>query len=382
MQWISGIIGGSKKGIDVWLIASLIPIVLAGIVTLMEFGGPGIGELATRQMVFIAIGFIVMIAISRVDPGVLYRSKMVLFLYLIGLVMLILLIPFGETINGARSWFDFGIVSFQPSDLVKLMLVIILSKYLAHRHIEIKRFKHIFITFVYLAVPFLFIFFQPDFGSAFILIAIWIGMILAAGIPFKYMITLVFLLAGIGGLVYVTLLEPYQQERIVTFFQSEPDEQGSGYNSRQSMIAVGSGQLFGKGLGYGTQSRLQFLPEHETDFIFASFAEEWGFIGSLLLLFAYASLIARILQQTKPQYSNFSRLYAVGLSTYFVSHAFINIGMNIDMLPVTGITLPFMSAGGSHIIAEFAGLGVLLSLGKSTSSHYIEGSEMTMDELV
>jgi rod shape determining protein RodA len=166
----------------------------------------------------------------------------------------------------------------------------------------------------------------------------------------------------IGGLLWGFVFKPYQKARIMNFLNPLADVRGSGYNAYQSMIAVGSGQVVGKGVGFGTQSRLNFLPEYETDFIFAAFSEEWGFIGSLLVIICYIIILWRITRLAIRGQTNFEILYAVGLGIYFATHIVINIGMNIGILPVTGITLPFMSYGGSHLIAECLGLGILFSL--------------------
>jgi rod shape determining protein RodA len=165
-----------------------------------------------------------------------------------------------------------------------------------------------------------------------------------------------------GSLLWGFVFKDYQKDRIMTFLNPLADVRGAGYNAYQSMIAVGSGQLIGKGVGFGTQSRLNFLPEYETDFIFASFSEEWGFIGSLIVLLCYGIILWRITRLAINGQTNFEILYAVGLGVYFVTHIIINIGMNIGILPVTGITLPFMSYGGSHLVAESIGLGILFSL--------------------
>jgi rod shape determining protein RodA len=154
----------------------------------------------------------------------------------------------------------------------------------------------------------------------------------------------------------------YQKKRILNFITPSADIRGSGYNARQAMITIGSGQVFGRGIGYGTQSRLQFLPEYQTDFIFAAFAEEWGFVGVIILIGLFSLIIARILYSASKGETNFEILFGMGLAIFFVSHLIINIGMNIGLMPVTGIPVPFMSYGGSHLVTEFVGLGLLMSM--------------------
>jgi rod shape determining protein RodA len=197
-------------------------------------------------------------------------------------------------------------------------------------------------------------------------------MILISGLSKKHLL----ILAG-GGLIIGVLLwgfvfKPYQKARIMNFLNPLSDIRGTGYNAYQSMIAVGSGQVIGKGVGLGTQSRLNFLPEYETDFIFAAFAEEWGFIGSILVLMCYGIIFWRITRLAIAGTTNFESLYAVGIGIYFFSHTVINIGMNIGLLPVTGLTLPFMSYGGSHLIAECLALGILFALFKHKRSIHQE----------
>jgi rod shape determining protein RodA len=247
---------------------------------------------------------------------------------------------------------------------MKLILILVLAKYFSRRHVEIANVKHIVISGVYALIPFLLVLLQPDFGSAIILFAIWFGMTIVSGISKKHL----FLVLGGGALAFILLwsfvFAPYQKARIMTFLNPLTDIRGAGYNAYQSTIAVGSGEVFGKGIGYGTQSRLKFLPEYQTDFIFASFAEEWGFIGVILLLLCFGVVIWRVLVVAMTGATNFETLYALGLAIFFMTQFIIHVGMNIGLLPVTGQTLPFVSYGGSHLVTEFAGLGILMGMRK------------------
>jgi rod shape determining protein RodA len=224
--------------------------------------------------------------------------------------------------------------------------------------------KHIIISAFYAFIPFILIFLQPDFGSAIIVFFIWLGMTMVSGVSKKHLFAVFLLgLLAFGGL-WFAVFEEYQKQRIITFFHPLTDIQGAGYNAFQSQIAVGSGQIFGKGVGYGTQSRLQFLPEYETDFMFAAFAEEWGFIGVFIVFGLFGVLLWRILSHAIVGATNFETLYAVGLAILFMSHFTVHVGMNIGLLPVTGITLPFLSYGGSHLLSEFVGLGILVGMSR------------------
>jgi rod shape determining protein RodA len=215
---------------------------------------------------------------------------------------------------------------------------------------------------LYAFVLFGLLFLQPDFGTAIVIAAIWLGMVLVAGIRIRHL-ALVF---GIGaltlGLLWQFGFADYQKERIVTFLNPLSDIQGAGYNAYQSTVAAGSGQLWGKGIGFGTQSKLQFLPEYETDFIFAAFAEEWGFVGAIGVLVLFGIVLWRILALAFVGATNFESLFACGFAIMLLAHCIIHIGMNIGLLPVTGLTLPFMSYGGSHLLTEFIGLGILASM--------------------
>lgn len=247
---------------------------------------------------------------------------------------------------------------------MKLVLVLVLAKYFSRRHVEIRDIKHIFISGFYAFVPLVLVLFQPDFGSAMIILFIWFGMVLVSGISKLHL----FLVVATGAIIFASLwmfaFAPYQKARIYNFINPLSDIHKTGYNVFQSTIAVGSGQITGKGLGFGTQSRLKFLPVPQSDFIFAAFAEEWGFVGSSLILLLYILVIWRILYSASFGASNFEILFGMGIAIFFMSHILINIGMNLGLMPVTGIPLPFMSYGGSHLLIEFSGLGILMSMRK------------------
>jgi rod shape determining protein RodA len=240
--------------------------------------------------------------------------------------------------------------------------VLILAKYFSRRHVEIRDIKHIFISGIYALIPIILVLLQPDFGSAMVLFLIWFGMVLVSGISKKHLFTVFMAGALLFGILWMFVFAPYQQARILNFLNPLSDSHGSGYNASQSTIAVGSGQLTGKGLGFGTQSRLRFLPEPQSDFVFAAFAEEWGLIGSIIILLLFALTIWRILYNASYGATNFEILFGMGIAIFFMSHILINVGMNLGLMPITGIPLPFMSYGGSHLLTEFMGLGILMSM--------------------
>jgi len=355
--------------IDWLLVFFIVPIIFAGLFTMKSFiPSEGATNFFGKQIIIILISFLVFFIFSFIDFRSLKQSKVIVFLYILFCSILLLLFLLGSVSNGAKSWFDFGSFSFQPVDLMKLVLVIILAKYFSRRHVEIRNIKHIFISGIYAFFPFVLVLLQPDFGSAIIIFLIWFGMVLVSGIS-KTHLFLVFISGALAVmLLWVFVFAPYQKARIANFLNPLADIHGSGYNSYQATIAVGSGQIFGKGLGFGTQSRLKFLPENQTDFIFAAFAEEWGFVGSILVLLLFGLMIWRILYIASHGATNFETLFGMGVAIYFMSHILINIGMNLGLMPVTGIPLPFMSYGGSHMITEFAGLGILMSMRKDSRS--------------
>lgn len=346
--------------IDWFMLASAIAISLLGLVTMRSF----VPEHAffERQLVWIALSIIVFLIASLIDYSFLRRTPIVAGLFIGISLVLALIYVFGSIVLGSQNRFDLGLFALQPTDLAKVVLAIVLAKYFARRHIEIKHYRHILVSGAYAFSMFVLVFFQPDFGSAIIIFAIWFGMVLVAGISWRHLA----LLTVVGVVVLAALwsfaLRDYQKERIMTFLHPLADIQDTGYNAYQSTVAVGSGELTGKGIGYGTQSKLQFLPEYETDFIFAAYAEEWGFLGVVLLVGLFGVLIIRILAIAVHGANNFDSLLAAGIAIYFLSQFVVHVGMNMGMLPITGTTLPFMSYGGSHLMTEYLTLGLLMGL--------------------
>jgi len=347
------------RHIDWLLFSASILLVASGLVTMNVFNEPNI--FFQKQLLWLIIGIIAFFiaSISRVS---FLKHTTIIVAFFITSVFLFILLFFIEPIQGARSWLSFGPILFQPVDPSKIVLIILLSKYFSRRHIEIANIRHILVSGAYALVFFLLILIQPDFGSAIIIFLIWLGMVLVSGISKKHL-ALIF----IAGIIAFSGLwqfgfEPYQKERVLSFLHPLADIEGAGYNARQSKIAVGSGEIFGKGIGYGTQSRLKFLPEYQTDFIFAAFAEEWGFAGTVSLFVLFSIVIWRILAAAMSGASNFEMFFGIGVAIYLMSHFTIHIGINIGLLPVTGTPLPFLSYGGSHLITEFTALGILMGM--------------------
>jgi rod shape determining protein RodA len=355
--------------IDWWLIISVVLLTFLGLVTMYTFDGDN--AYFKRQIWWIGIALCGFCISAIPDYRFLRIGNTTFYIYLSTIFLLILVLYVGETVKGAQSRFDLIFFSLQPSDPAKLVLITVLAKYFSKRHELIGDFKHILVSGAYALIIFVLVCIQPDFGSAIILFSIWFGMVLVAGIKFRHLA----IVCGIGIVTFMGMWQfvfmEYQKDRIMTFLHPLADIQGTGYNAYQSTIAVGSGQLLGKGVGYGTQSKLQFLPEYETDFIFAAFAEEWGFIGVIVLFSCFGVVMWRLLHHALHGATNFERLFAVGVALLYISHFFIHIGMNIGLLPVTGTTVPFLSYGGSHLLTEFLGVGMVIAMARYTKRHYV-----------
>lgn len=349
--------------IDWVLFAAASAIALLGLATMRSFSVEN--AFFERQVVWIGLAVAAFFITSIPEYGFLRRTYVVVGLYVGTLALLALIYVFGSVIMGSQNRFDLGIFFFQPSDPAKVVLIIMLAKYFARRHIEIKHIRHILVSGAYAFALFVLVFFQPDLGSSIIIFSIWFGMVLVGGISWKHLSALLIAGAVVSGLAWQYGLHDYQKARIITFLHPLADVRGAGYNAYQSTIAVGSGEVLGKGVGYGTQSKLQFLPEYQTDFIFAAYAEEWGFIGVIILFILFGVVIFRILSYALYASDNFASLFAVGIAVYFFSQFVIHAGMNMGLLPITGSTLPLMSYGGSHLLTEFAALGMLMGMRKN-----------------
>jgi len=348
--------------IDVPLFVSAVLISLAGLVTMHAYADANI--FFERQIVWLGISILVFFAFSFVDFRFLRRTSVVTLLFGITVLLLLAVFVFGDVVKGAQSRFDFGGFAVQPAEYAKLVIIALLAKYFTRRHIEIAYIKHILLSGVYAFILFALILLQPDFGSAIMIFFVWFGMVMVSGISKRHLLSVLVVGTLAVAAMWMFVFADYQKDRILTFLHPLADVRGTGYNAYQSTIAVGSGQLLGKGIGYGTQSKLQFLPEYETDFIFASFSEEWGFVGVVFLFILFAVLIWRILAHAQLGATNFETLFALGVAILFISHFTVHVGMNIGLMPVTGVTLPFMSYGGSHLLTEFAALGIIMGMSR------------------
>jgi rod shape determining protein RodA len=375
----SNYVGNEKKpSIDWWILILTVPILMAGLITMHSFSGNS--SYAYHQIIVIILSITVFLFISVFfDTKVLRLTTTSITLFVIMVALLGSLSILGKISHGAQSWYDLGILSFQPSDFAKVALIIILAKYFSRRHIEIANVKHILVSGFYAFVFFLLILMHPDLGSAMIIVFIWLGMIMVSGVSKKHLLAMIVISIITFALLWNFAFKEYQKNRIRNFIDPNSDIRGSGYNAHQSTIAVGSGNILGKGIGYGTQSKLNFLPEYQTDFIFAAFAEEWGFVGVVIFFTLYGLFIWRIIRLSINGSSNFEILFGAGVAIYFIVHLLINVGMNIQLLPVTGTPLPFMSYGGSHMLSEYTLLGILVAMKRYSRTTHID---LTKNEFI
>jgi rod shape determining protein RodA len=321
----------------------------------------------TRQAAYVAVGLLALVGAVLLDPGVYRRHSQIVFGVLIGLLVVVPI--FGEEIRHTRRWIDIGPFRFQPSEFGKLLLVLFLAAYLADRAKRLSERRTVLTAAGLAAVPMFLVFLQPDMGTAVVYAAVLLATLFIAGTRWVH---LAVLLAGavlaatvvlwIAPAMGVDLLEPYQRARITGFTNPSEDPRGSTYNVRQSMTAVGAGQLDGRGVSGATQTNLNYLPEHATDFVFASLAEQRGFAGASILLLLYLLVIWRAVKTIMVARDLFTATVAGGIAFALLVQIFVNVGMTIGMAPITGIPLPFVSAGGSSMVANLAAIGVLQAI--------------------
>lgn len=346
----------------------IIPILLTvtGIVTIytITFSSHQ-NSLAISQLIFAVIGLVIMVALMFLDYK--FLSKHALIFYLLGIVLLLPLIPifahrlpFVLKVYGASRWINLGFTQLQPSEVFKVIAAIVGARLMARKVGEL-RWNRLLIYSIVMAIPIALVIMQPDLGTATIILAIFMTIFFYAR-PSKKIILVIILIAAILVPVGWLSLKDYQKNRIETFLNPTADPQGQGYNVRQSLIAVGSGGMTGRGFGQGSQTVLNFLPVPHADFIFAGFAEATGLVGASVMLVLYILLILRIIDIAREAKDNFGRLFALAMAIMFCIQASVHIGMNIGLLPVTGVPLPFMSYGGTALVIDFAVIGILQSI--------------------
>lgn len=343
------------KAFDVWL---FLPALFLSVLGLLVIFSVSPGDLRD-QLVSLGIALAIFLLILLIDPYIIQGFSPILYIFC--LVLLLATYVFGAVSRGSVRWLDFGLFRFQASEICKPLLAVSLASFAAR--FDLTKIKDFFLFSLFFIFPFLLVFRQPDLGSALVIASIWGGIVLAKKTSAKIVLSLIILILILMPLFFRGL-KPYQKERLSTFLNPSADPLGASYNQVQAVITVGSGKFWGKGLGGGSQSHLKFLPENQTDFIFATFAEEFGFVGSLLLFGLYGVLFIRLLQVAKNPKNEFSFLSILAIFSFIFFQTVIHIGMNIGILPVTGITLPFISAGGSSLLSTWLSLGFAMAAAK------------------
>ena len=348
------------QNVDWLLLGAALFIIGLSLVCLWSLNpGRGISALMWRQLSWVGVGLVGLIAVVSVDYRNLVRFAPVF--YVVGLGLLLSVFILGRTVSGARRWIHVGPLTVQPSELFKLIFIITLAWALTSPRGERLSRVALVGTFVLLGVPFFLVVKQPDLGTALVLVPVLGATLVGLGLRMKVLGGL-----ALGSVALMPLawfvLKPYQRDRLLVYLDPFRDPLGTAYNVIQAKIAIGSGQLLGKGIGGATQSRLAFLPERHTDFIFAVFAEMWGFLGCLVLVVAYALLVLRGFEIAAGTRETRGRILALGVTSVFAVQILINIGMVTGLLPIVGIPLPLMSYGGSSMVVSLTALGLLISI--------------------
>ncbi|MDO8261222.1 MAG: rod shape-determining protein RodA [Candidatus Magasanikbacteria bacterium] len=313
-----------------------------------------------KQIFFVVLGMVALFSLAFFDY---YNLKSFSnYLYILGVVVLVAVLFLGTEAKGTKGWFDVGIFRIQPVEFVKILLIIFLARYFSNNSIKVNPLKHLIVSGLGAAIFAGLVILQPDFGSALLLLFIWGAIVVLSGFEKKYIFSILMRLFVIFASGWLFFFQDYQKNRILTFIRPSADNLSADWNITQSIIAVGSGGLMGRGIGFGTQSQHKFLPEAQTDFIFAVIAEELGFLGVALVLFFFAIIFYRMLRALREINNDFGIYLVLGVLVLLFIEMFINIGMNMGILPVVGISLPFVSYGGSSILSSLMLIGIVESV--------------------
>lgn len=339
-----------------WLLFGSLLILAAASLTSLSSSNP---ELFSRQLVWFSLAFLIILAGFRLDWRRLIRQAYFRYgLYWFGVLLLLITNIQVGTIRGVKSWLQFGNFQFEPVELVKLALILLFAGFFSRRYLTAWLGKNIALSFIYAFIPATLVALQPDFGSALVILGLWLGFLLSSGINKKRLLVGILIAIFIFSLLWIFFLKPYQKDRILGFINPGRDPLGINYNVIQSKIAIGSAGFLGKGYHSGTQTLLNFLPEAETDFLFAAFVEEWGIFGGLIVIFVFGFVVFRIGKIGLRATSNDYKFIALGTVLILVIQFFLNIGSNLGLLPITGINFPFLSYGGSSILT----IAILVSI--------------------
>lgn len=336
---------------------------LAGIGLLTIFGIGGFALVFfERQAWFLGIAVGLIFLFSSFDYRILKNYSLAsVIIYLLAIFLLLFSLG-SASVRGINAWITIGAFRVEPSEFAKLAVIILLAKYFSQKHVEIYKTRHIIASGFYAGLPAFLVLIQPDLGSAFIFFIIWLFMLLAAGTKRKHLLIIFLVLVIVSSVAWFGFLAPYQKNRISSFLDPYVDPKGEGYSIIQSRIAVGSGSWWGNGFGKGSQAGFGYLPEAHTDFAFASYAEQFGFLGVAGLFLVLGIFLFRVGKIGFGARNNFAKLFSIGMIAFIFSHVIINAGMNMGLVPITGIPFPFLSYGGSFLAALSIGLGLLESI--------------------
>jgi len=346
------------EGMDGWLLFGVGLLMLFGIAAIASVGlSRGPGELG-KQLIAIGIGVVLLLVVARAHPQTIFRLRYVCAGA--GALVLTAVLIFGRVINGTRGWFRVGPITVQPVEFAKLALLVVLAATLP-LHARLRSWRAVTGAAVVTGVFALLTLAQPDLGSAAVLVALAGALLLVSGVPKRHVLVIALMAIVVGGLAWKFGFHGYQRDRILTFLDPSRDPQGRGYNVTQAQIAVGSGGWWGRGFASGSQSQLRFLPESQTDFIFAVIAEEFGLWAVAAVLGAVVLILVRLARLARLATDDFTQFLSIGAATLIFVESFIAVGGNIGLIPVTGITLPFVSAGGSSVVAHLMLIGLVQS---------------------
>jgi len=356
----------SFKYFDWLLLTGVIVVSLLGLMMVYSTGLAGSVEsnLWITQAVALVIGLLGLFFFSSLDYH--YFKKGAMAFYFLAIVLLVAVLFLGSPIRGSVRWFNLGVLNFQPAEFSKFALVLVLARYFSLSGGLLKRFRFVLGSLAFTVVPMGLIIFQPDLGSAAVHGLLWLGLLSVSAMPRRFFLHLLVIFLIISAVSWQFFLHDYQKDRVQSFLDPTADPLGRGYNVIQSIVAIGSGGVAGQGLARGLQSQLRFLPERQTDFIFASTVEELGAVGGGLLIILFLFIFYRMLRVVRGARDSFGTYLSVGIFFLFFTQTLVNIGMNLGLLPVTGITLPFLSYGGSSLVISFWLIGIMMNVNRGS----------------
>jgi len=360
------------KNFDFALFGAVIFLSIFGMVMVRSAiaGNTELANSVNRQATFFGIGLVVLLGAALVDFH--YWKSVSKFLYIFTFAFLGVILVIGTTSFGAQRWLQVGLINIQPAEIAKIVVILVLANFFAASRDKPKNMRWVFLSVLLVAAIVVPILLQPNLSTSIMLLVIWFSMAWISGLPVKYI--LIFAVIGIIGVIIAfPLLEPYQQERIITFIRPDPNARyGNTYNVEQALISIGNGGLFGQGYGHGSQVQLRFLKVRTTDFIFSAMAEEFGFVGTVGVMVVLGFVILRCFRAARLATDQYGAMIAYGFATLIAFQTLVNIGVNLRMIPVTGQTLPFISYGGSSLLSLMLGIGLIESVLVHRKPDYLE----------